>query len=60
MFRYLLEGVAVRPQSWCISCQPSWADRRATKRLIVALLNALFGWTVVCWIRKRFTGRFTR
>ena len=51
MFRYLLEGVAVTAAVVVYFLPAILADRKGRRNvLLLALLNALFGWTVVCWI----------
>lgn len=51
MFRYLLEGVAVTAAVVVYFLPAILADRKGRRNvLMLALLNALFGWTVVCWI----------
>jgi hypothetical protein len=51
MFRYLLEGVAVTVAVVVYFLPAIVADRKGRRNvLLLALLNALFGWTVVCWI----------
>src|SRR5580698_3210271 len=51
MFRYLFEGVAATAAVALYFLPAILADRRGKRNvLLLALLNALFGWTVVCWI----------
>jgi len=51
MFRYLLEGVAVTAAVVVYFLPAILADRKGRRNvLLLALLNALFGWTIVCWI----------
>ncbi|QIE28119.1 Superinfection immunity protein (plasmid) [Caballeronia sp. SBC1] len=51
MFRYLLEGLAVTAAVAVYFLPAIVADRKGRRNvLLLALLNALFGWTVVCWI----------
>jgi MFS family permease len=51
MFRYLLEGFAATAAIAVYFLPAILADRRGRRNVLpLALLNALFGWTVVCWI----------
>jgi hypothetical protein len=51
MFRYLLEGLAVTAAVALYFLPAILADRKGKRNVLpLALLNALFGWTVVCWI----------
>jgi MFS family permease len=51
MFRYILEGVAVTAAVVLYFLPAILADRKGRRNvLLLALLNALLGWTVVCWI----------
>jgi hypothetical protein len=51
MFRYLLEGIAVTAAVALYFLPAILADRKGKRNVLhLALLNALFGWTVVCWI----------
>ena len=51
MLRYLLEGLAVTAAVALYFLPAIVADRKGRRNvLLLALLNALFGWTVVCWI----------
>ncbi|SOE94115.1 Superinfection immunity protein [Burkholderia sp. D7] len=68
MFRYLLEGLAVTAAVIVYFLPAIVADRKGRRNvLLLALLNALFGWTVVCWIAALYwalhpdsQGRVTR
>ena len=55
MLRYLLEGLAVTAAVALYFLPAIVADRKGRRNvLLLALLNALFGWTVVCWIAAMY------